>query len=492
MDIRTIIPRSRSALRPLVLALGACLFAGGVHAQQPGAAGAPPATAPPTELPAGLPDYEADRPLPELGLVERRLDNGLTVWIVPRQGGLPKVNYVLAVRGGLASDPQPLPGMSNLLAGLLREGTATRSSVQIAEELQRLGASLSASAGNDGLFVSASGLSSSAQPLAALFADVVRNPAFPENEVQLAKANALQGLKAMQAQPAYQANRAMGRVLFGDHPYGNTLPTEAGIQGTDIAGLQAAHASRFHPERALLVIAGPLDAEAALALADTHFGDWRGQGEAVAEVAAPQAAKAPQFVLVPRENSVQSAVRIGRPAFDADDDRAIPAALANTILGGGFDSRLMRNLREDKGYTYGAGSSFGLRAKGGAFQAQADVRNEVTGAAIGEFFKEFEQMRTVTVDADELQRAKRFTAGTYLFQNQLQGAVASALASNWVLGRPADYLSRYVDKANAVTAAQVQAVAREFFDPKQQSIVVVGDAAVVEQLKPYGAFGSGE
>ena len=492
MDIRTIIPRSRSALRPLVLALGACLIAGGVHAQQPGASGAPPATAPPTELPAGLPDYEADRPLPELGLVERRLDNGLTVWIVPRQGGLPKVNYVLAVRGGLASDPQPLPGMSNLLAGLLREGTATRSSVQIAEELQRLGASLSASAGNDGLFVSASGLSSSAQPLAALFADVVRNPAFPENEVQLAKTNALQGLKAMQAQPAYQANRAMGRVLFGDHPYGNTLPTEAGIEGTDAAGLAAAHAARFHPERALLVIAGPLTGDAALALARSAFGDWHGADSTVDEVAAPTYPRTPQYVLVPRSGSVQSAVRIGRPAFDADDDRAIPAELANTILGGGFDSRLMRNLREDKGYTYGAGSSFGLRAKGGAFQAQADVRNEVTGAAIGEFFKEFEQMRTVTVDADELQRAKRFTAGTYLFQNQLQGAVASALASNWVLGRPADYLSRYVDKANAVTAAQVQAVAREFFDPKQQSIVVVGDAAVVEQLKPYGAFGSGE
>ena len=492
MDIRTIIPRSHSALRPLVLALGACLFAGGVHAQQPGASGAPPATAPPTELPAGLPDYEADRPLPELGLVERRLDNGLTVWIVPRQGGLPKVNYVLAVRGGLASDPQPLPGMSNLLAGLLREGTATRSSVQIAEELQRLGASIGASAGSDGVFVTASGLATSAAPLAALFADVVRNPAFPENEVQLAKANALQGLKAMQAQPAYQANRAMGRVLFGDHPYGNTLPTEAGIEGTDAAGLAAAHAARFHPERALLVIAGPLAGDAALALAQSAFGDWRGADATMDEVATPVPPRGPQYVLVPRSGSVQSAVRIGRPAFDADDDRAIPAALANTILGGGFDSRLMRNLREDKGYTYGAGSSFGLRAKGGAFQAQADVRNEVTGAAIGEFFKEFEQMRTVTVDADELQRAKRYTAGTYLFQNQLQGAVASALASNWVLGRPADYLSRYVDKANAVTAAQVQAVAREFFDPKQQSIVVVGDAAVVEQLKPYGAFGSGE
>ena len=202
-------------LRPLAWALGACLFAGAAHAQQPAAAGAPPTTAPPTELPAGLPDYGADKPLPELGLIERRLDNGLTIWVLPRQGGLPKVDYVLAVRGGLASDPATLPGMSNLLAGLLQEGTATRSSVQIAEELQRLGASIGASASSDGLFVTASGLSASAQPLATVFADVVRNPAFPANEVQLAKTNALQGLKAMQAQPSYQANRAMGRVLFG-------------------------------------------------------------------------------------------------------------------------------------------------------------------------------------------------------------------------------------------------------------------------------------
>ncbi len=488
MEIRPVVRRAR----PLALALAACLFAATVHAQPAPGPGAPPAAAPPTELPADLPAYGPDRPLPELGLVEHRLDNGLTVWVVPRAGGLPKVDYVLAVRGGLASDPAALPGMSNLLAGLLQEGTTTRSSVQIAEELQRLGASIGASAGSDGVFVTASGLATSATPLAAVFADIVRNPAFPANEVQLAKTNALQGLKAMQAQPAYQANRAMGRVLFGDHPYGNTLPTEAGIEGTDAAGLAAAHAARFHPERALLVIAGPLTGDAALALAQSAFGDWRGADATMDEVATPVPPRGPQYVLVPRSGSVQSAVRIGRPAFDADDERAIPAALANTILGGGFDSRLMRNLREDKGYTYGAGSSFGLRAKGGAFQAQADVRNEVTGAAIGEFFKEFEQMRRVAVDADELQRAKRFTAGTYLFQNQLQGAVASALATNWVLGRPADYLSRYVDRANAVTAAQVQSVAREFFDPREQSIVVVGDAAVAEQLKPYGTFGNAE
>lgn len=489
MEFRHLSPRG---LRPLAFALGACLLAASAHAQQPAGPGAPPATAPPTELPAGLPDYGPDRPLPELGLVEHRLDNGLTVWVLPRAGGLPRVDYVLAVRGGLASDPAQLPGMSNLLAGLMREGTATRSSVQIAETLQRLGASIGASASSDGLLVSASGLSASAEPLAELFADVVRNPAFPDNEVQLAKTNALQGLKAAQAQPAYQANRAMGRVLFGDHPYGNTLPTEAAIEATDIAGLKAAHAARFRPEQALLVVAGPVTPDAAKALAQRMFGDWQGSGQPIADVPAPVYPQAARFVLVPREGSVQSAVRIGRPAFDADDDRAIPAALANTILGGGFDSRLMRNLREDKGYTYGAGSSFGLRARGGAFQAQADVRNEVTGAAIGEFLKEFEQMRGQAVPADELQRAKRYTAGTYLFQNQLQYAVASALAGNWLLGRPADYLSSYVEKVNGVTAAQVQSVAREFFDPKRQSIVVVGDAAVAEQLKAYGAFAGGE
>lgn len=475
-------------MRPLAWILGACL-ASAAQAQAPATT---PASPPPVELPAGLPDYDADRPLPELGLVEHRLDNGLTVWVLPRQGGLPKVNYVLAVRGGLASDPEGMPGMSNLLATLMQEGTAGRSSVQIAEELQRLGASMGASASSDGLFVTASGLASSAEPLAALFADVVRNPAFPENEVQLARTNALQSLKAMQAQPGYQANRAMGRVLFGAHPYGNTLPTEAAIEATAAEGLRTAHAARFRPDQALLVIAGPLDGAQALALARTAFGDWRGTGTPVAAVPAPQYPPRPSFVLVPRAGSVQSAVRIGRPAFDAGDARAIPAALANTILGGGFDSRLMRNLREEKGYTYGAGSSFGLRARGGAFQAQADVRNEVTGAAIGEFLKEFEQMRRVTVDADELQRAKRYTAGTYLFQNQLQGAVASALASNWVLGRPADYLSRYVEKTNRVTAAEVQAVAREFLDPKRQSIVVVGDAAVVDQLAPYGTFSTSD
>jgi len=471
--------------RPLLLAILLGL-AGAAQAQAP--APAQPAAAPPTALPADLPPYGEEQPLPPLDLSARTLANGLTVWVLPRQDGLPKVNYVLAVRGGLAHDPRPLPGLSNLMAGLLSEGTATRSSVQIAEELAALGASVGASANSDGVVVSASGLSSAAGPLAEVFADVARSPAFPANEVELAKANALQALKASEAQPGYQASKAMGRVLYGDHPYGNTLPTADSISATDIAALQGAHAARFRPDQALLVITGRLSAEQGFAIAEQAFGDWQAAGPPLPAVAAPAPAAAPSFVLVPRADSVQSALRIGRPAFAAGDERAVAAALTSTILGGGFDSRLMRNLREEKGYTYGAGSSFGLRRQGGAFVASADVRNEVTGAAVGEFLAEFDRMRNEPVPADELERAKRYTAGVYLFQNQLQGSVASALAGNWLLGRPADYLSTYVAKARELTAAQVQAVAREFFDPKAQNIVVVGDAAVATQLQPYGDF----
>lgn len=481
--------QNRTIHRARALALAAFAFVAGAQAQQPAE---PPAAAPPTVLPAELPPYGPERPLPELGLVERRLDNGLTVWVLPRTRGLPKVNYVLAVRGGLASDPASLPGMSNLLAGLLSEGTASRTSLQIAEELESLGASLGASAGNDGMMVSASGLSSSAAPLLGLLADVARNPSFPEDEVQLARANALQGLKVAESQPAFQANRAMARALYGEHPYGNVLPTEASIAGTDVAALRAAHAARFRPDQALLVIAGRISADEAVRLAGSAFGDWRAEGAPLPAVPAPETSRAPRFVLVPRGNSVQSAVRIGRPAFPADDERTIQAALANTILGGSFDSRLSRNLREEKGYTYGARSGFGLGRVGGAFQAQADVRNEVTGAAVGEFLKEFEAMRTTPVAADELERAKRYTAGSYLFRNQLQGAVASALAGDWLLGRPADYLGTYVGRTQRVTAAQIQAIAREFFDPETQSIVVVGEPGVAAQLRDYGDFGSGD
>lgn len=440
-------------------------------------------------LPKDLPPYGNDKPLPVPAITQKALPNGLAVWVLPRTDGPPKVDLVLAVRGGKAADATELPAMSDLLAALLTEGTKTRSSVQIAEQLQAIGASLGASAGNDGITVAASGLASGAERLVDLLADVSLNASFPETEVKLAKVNALQELKAAEAEPDYQANRAIARAVYGDHPYGRTLATESSIEKTDRATLAAAHAARFRPDQALLVISGRIDADTALKLATAAFGSWKGQGTAPAAVAAAPREAKPQHVLVERSGSVQSAVRLGRPVFAANDADEIPAALANTVLGGGgLDTRLNRNLREEKGYTYGAYSSFSIAQRGGAFTSGADVRNEVTGAAVGEFVKELQRLVDEPVGAAELERAKRAAAGSYLFRNQLQAAVARSLAGNWLAGRPPEYLGQFVPRTREVTSAQIQAVARKYFDPKTLSVVVVGDKAVADQLKPYGTF----
>lgn len=470
----------RTTVKTLALPLGLAV------ALTAGAAGAAQTT-----LPKDLPPYGQDKPLPVPAITQKTLDNGLTVWVLPRTDGPPKVDVVLAVRGGKASDPADLPAMSDLLASLLTEGTRTRSAIQIAEQLQAIGASIDATAGNDGITVSGSGLASGAERLVGLLADVGINASFPDAEVKLAKANALQALKAAEAQPSYQASRAIARAIYGDHPYGRTLATEASIGKTERAALAAAHTARFRPDRALLVVSGRIDAATALTYANGAFGAWKAQGEAPAEIAAAPREAKPQHVLVERSGSVQSAVRLGRPVFAANDADEIPAALANTILGGGgLDTRLNRNLREDKGYTYGAYSSFSVARRGGAFTSGADVRNEVTGAAVGEFVKELQKLIDTPVDAAELERAKRAAAGGYLFRNQLQSAVARSLAANWLVGRPPEYLGQFVPRTREVTAEQVQTMARRYFDPKTLSIVVVGDKAVAEQLGAYGSFGA--
>ncbi|WP_440221676.1 M16 family metallopeptidase [Dokdonella sp. MW10] len=438
--------------------------------------------------PEGLPPFAADKPLPVPAIEKKTLANGLVVWVLPRQGGNPRVDLVLAVRGGDGADEARLPGLQNLMARLLDEGTKTRTAAQVAEELQGLGGSLRAGAGADGITVSASALASHAPALVALLADVARQPAFAAKEVTLAKANALQELKAAEAEPDYQAARALDRVLYGDHAYARMHATEASLAAMDRDALVAAHASRFRPDRSLLVIAGRLDAKAAFALAETSFGSWKGQGEALPDLPRTLPDRPVQRVFVERAGSVQSAIRFGQPGFAAGDKDEFAAAIANTITGGGFASRLFDSLREDKGYTYGAYSAFTILRAGGAFTAEADVRNEVTGAAVGEFQTQFRKLVEEPVGADELERAKRATAGRYLFRNQLQGAVAASLANNWLLGRGPEYLGEFVPKAREVTAEQVQTIAKRWFDPNKLSIVVVGDKAVAPQLEPYGEF----
>lgn len=441
------------------------------------------------KLPAELPAFGKDKPLAVPKITQQTLANGLQVWVVPRHG-IPRVDYVLAVRGaGFGADAADAPGRAKLLAGLLSEGTARRSSKQIAEDAQAMGGAIGASASNDGISVFANALTSHAEAMARLLAEVARQPAFPDSEVQLAKVNALQALKAASTQPGFRAAKALDGAIYGDHPYGRTQETEAAIQALSPEGLRAEHARRFRPDHALLVITGRIDAAQAMKLAQAAFGDWKASGEPVPDLPAPAATAPVQRLLLERPGSVQATLRLGRPGMAASNDEQVALRLTSTIIGSGFSSRINQNLREEKGYTYGARAGGQSSRVGGAITGGADVRNEVTAAAMTEYVKEYRRLGAEAVPEDELAMNKRYMAGTYLVSTQLQGSLGRQLANNWLIGLPADFLGRFVPAIQKVTAAEVQAIGRKYFNPDEQSWVVVGDSSKIgEQLKSFGEF----
>ncbi len=445
--------------------------------------------APGAEKSLPMPAYGKDKPIPVPKITKKTLSNGLTVWVVPRKG-LPRVDYVLAVRGaGFAADAPQTPAFANMLAGLLNEGTAKRDSRAIAEAAQGMGGEVGAGASSDGIVVSANALVSQAAPMMALLAEVARTPSFPESEVKLSKANALQSLRVSETQPGFRAERAINRAIYGEHPYARSTPTVEAINAVTQDMLRAEHAKRMRPDRALLVITGPVKEADALRMAEQAFGDWKASGPALPETTAAAGDARPARILLQRDKSVQSAVRLGSPGIAASADDQIPLRLASTILGGGFSSRVNINLREEKGYTYGASAGARLNRAGGAIVGGADVRNEVTGAALNEFLGEYKRIGAEQVGAKEMEMNKRYVAGGYMISNQLQRSVAATLANNWLIGLPAEFLGEYVPRIMKVTPEQVRTVSQKYFAPEKQSIVVVGDqAALGEQLKAFGEF----
>lgn len=437
-------------------------------------------------LPKDLPPFGADKPLPVPSIAQSRLPNGLTVWVVKRPG-FPRVAAVLAVRGGSAADPKGAEGISELLADTVKEGTTLRTSRQIAEELQAVGGEIGASAGADAIFVTATGLGSGAPKLLEVLADVALGASFPAAEVELAKGNALQGLLAREATPEFLAQKALGKAVYGDHPYHVTAPSKEALSAATPAALKTEHARRFRPESALLVVVGDLDAAAVSSAVTRFFGPWKAAGEAPAATPPSPAASARRLLIVNRPGSVQSQILMGRPAATATDPDYFPLLVANTICAGSFGSRLTENIREDKGYTYSPRGGIAARQKGGLLTVQADVRTEVTAAALLEMFYELDRMGATPPSEEEMSRAKRYQGGLYLLRNQIQGSVARTLATNWVNGLPPEALGEFVTRVNAVTPEQVRAAGRSFFPSATQTVVVVGDEPKVKgELAQFG------
>jgi zinc protease len=438
-------------------------------------------------LPKDLPPYGPVAPLKAPTVKTLQLDNGLTVWLVAREG-FPKVALTLAARGGLAADPKNRPGLAEVLAKTLTQGTKTRSAREIAEQFQAAGGDLTARAGQDAIFVSTSVLADKFNQVLPLLADVVTNANFPDAEVKIAKSNVANSLRSREAQPGFLANRALAKVMFGDHPYSVIAPTQSSIEQTTPEDLRREFARRFQPKQAVLVVVGSFDAAKAEAALRQSFQSWKAVGsESVPQTPKPNIQPTRTVFLVPRAESVQTTLRVGTvgPERQAEDYEA--SEVANAIYGGMFGSRLVLNIREDKGYTYSPFSALRTYREAGYFATQADVRNAVTGATLNEIDYELNRMCTTGPNETEMTQAKRYLVGNEAIGLQSGGGLAGELASLWVDGLPPDNIAKESEKIDKSTAADVTAVAKKYFPAARSTVIAVGEEKVVhEELQPFG------
>jgi zinc protease len=426
-----------------------------------------------------------ERPFQLAARLERTLPNGLRV-IVARQTAIPKVSVTLTVLSGFSSDPADLTGLASLTADLIQEGTKTKSSREIRRDVFGMGGSLSAAASQDFTSVSARGLSEYASPLIDLVADVAMNPTLPDDELAILKQQHLQTVSQQKASATFLANREFRRALFGGHPYARTSETDASLRAMDRARLAAFHRDHYRPNNAFLLIVGAIDPDAMVAAAQKAFGGWTRGDVPKPAFAPPPALSGRHVIFVQRPNSVQSSIALGNVAVKRSDPRWYELTLANTIYGGAFNSRIVRNIREEKGYTYSPGSVLTGFADAGFYRFTADVRNEVTGATLTEVFKEIDKMRAEGSEGAELQGAKQYLRGIFPIQTATQAGLAGTLNNVYVFGLPKDYPETFRSKIAAVTPEQTRGAATTLLGSSDSVIVIVGDyAKVKDQL---GAF----
>lgn len=423
---------------------------------------------------------------------ETKLGNGLQV-VVLENHKLPTFAMQMAILSGGLADKQP--GVAQFTASLLREGTKTRTSKQIAEQVDALGASLSASAGLSSLAsnVSASGLTDNLDQVMELFADVILNPTFPADEFDNLKTRTLAQIPFQRSQPSFLADEMFYRALYGNHPAAHVSLSAAEIQQLTPEMLKQFHATHYKPNNAIFYIVGDVNPAEVVSRLEKAFGAQTGPSWTRGEVSATAIPKvketdATKIYLIDRPGSVQTNLLLGNLTIERDDPDYFALEVMNRVVGGGPSARLFLNLREDKGYTYGAYSSVSSYKYRGSFQAGAEVRTDVTEGSMKELMYELRRIRDEKVPVEEFENAKRSIIGGFALELESPQSLLSNIITQKLYGLPADYWDTYPQKIAAVTADDVQRVARKYIDLGKLQIIAVGDAKrVADVMKQFGA-----
>jgi predicted Zn-dependent peptidase len=404
-----------------------------------------------------------------------RLPNGLSMTFID-YGSVPKVTVLAVVRTGNIDEAEST-WLADVAVEMLKEGTATRSATDIAHEAAGMGGSLNVGAGAEQTSVGISVLSEHAVPAVQLVADVLRNPRFPESELPRVIANFERSLAVARSDPQGLADEALARLVFGDHPFGRSLPRDGQLAGYDMAAVRGFHAENFGAARTHVYVAGRYDRAALESALKDAFGDWPSGRPAT--VLPPRPSDTLQLALIDSPDAPQSSVRIAVPVPHPAAADYFQTTLTNSLLGGTFSSRIMANIREDKGYSYSPSSSIGARRGSALWVLQAEVTTEHTAAAITEIFNEIDRLQREAPPEAELKAIKAYRSGIFVISNSSPNGVLGQFAFMDLHDLPPEFLTNWVASIHAVTPAEVSSITSEYIRRERMTVVVAGDLAKI-------------
>jgi zinc protease len=410
--------------------------------------------------------------------VEKTLANGVRVLVVEKHG-LPLVTERVVIRSGAEEDPPQLAGLADMTASLLTKGTTTRTAKQIAEGVEALGTTLDSGAGFDASFVSIDVLSTNLNAATGFVADVIRHPTFQQEELDRLRDQDIDDLRVAMKQPQTLARMVAQRAIFGTTPYGHNLGgTPESLQRIKREDVVRFHAEHYRPSRAILVFVGEITPAEAFAVAEKHFGDWRGRGGAKATITLKSGEAAlppPRVLVVDMPEAGQAAVLVARVGLRRADPLYPAAQVTNAVLGAGYSSRLNEEIRIKRGLSYGAGSGFEFRREPGPFVAGAQTKNESAAEVAGLVVDEIAKLGKEPVNDVELVPRKASLIGDFARSLETSSGIASRVAGLALYGLSLDEIKRYIPSVQAVTSADVQKFAATHLGGGF-TIVIVGDA----------------
>ena len=413
------------------------------------------------------------------------LENGLKV-VIFADKRLPLVSYRLAFLAGDAHEPKDKIGVTSAVASMLAEGTDNYTSRELAEKIERLGATVSASSSEDFVIVAGSSLSMYSTDVLGLIAEIVFRPIFPEDELDLYKRNAIENLKFQRSQPNFLAGEQVAKAVYGDHPYSIVSPSPGDVENLSRESLREFHRRLVIPNHAILIVVGDVEEGELMDQVRDLFGGWKRGERPSTTFPEPPRRDGRTTMIVDRPGSAQANIVLANIAFPRNHADFFAATVMNQILGAGASSRVFMNLREEKGYTYGAYTRLDPKRLAGDFEATTEVRTAVTGDSLREFFFELDRIRTEEVGENELTDAKNFLTGVFPIRAETQEGLTNLIVNQQLYDLPSDYLQTYRENIEHVTKEDVHRVAKKYVRPDEIAIVIVGDAGdILPQVKDY-------